>query len=270
MTGSQSFKLIQLSDLHLPADPVEGYRGLDVDSRLQRVLQHISLHHPDCDALLLSGDLVHHGGEAAYQRLLKYLEPLSIPCYWIPGNHDDQTLMRQLQPQQPATVDLNGWRMVLCDSCSEPDGRGGGALADAELRRIESELYRAQRERCPLVLAVHHNPVPLGSDWQDAIMLSNAERLWALFDEVTKPQAILCGHVHQAWDLKQNAVQVLCCPATSVQFVPGQPRLMLETEGKAAWPGYRWLVLPPIAELDQGKPYERVLNTGIERVPLQE
>ena len=76
-------------------------------------------------------------------------------------------------------------------------------------------------------------------------MLGNAEQFWQLLGRYPVPVTVLFGHVHQVWDVTRQSVRLLSCPSTAVQFVRGQQTLLIETEGAAALPGYRWLRLCP-------------------------
>ncbi len=267
-------KLIQISDLHLQQRPDQRYRDYDVEQQLLAVLRHIQSHHADLDALLLSGDLVHHGHAEGYLRLCGYLDAIGKPWYWIPGNHDELSQMQQILPASPQRVVINGWRLVLLDSCSEPDGCGSGSLAETELRRLAVELDAASAAKQPVLLMLHHNPVPLGSSWQDAIMLGNADALWALLDQYRLSVTLLSGHIHQQYDQRYRGARLLSCPSTAVQFKPQQQQLVLENDPLLASPGYRWLTLSFSttdlfsAAMDQKNVNTAVLETGIERLSL--
>ncbi len=261
-------KLIQLSDLHLPALRQQQYCERDVEQQLLSVLAHIEQHHPDLDGLLLSGDLVHQGHSAAYRRLDGYLSRFDKPWYWIAGNHDSHTAMRRIRPDQPVSLCCNGWRILLLDSTSAADGLGSGSLPDSELQRLQDQLQSAQEAGEALVLVLHHHPVPVQSRWQDQIMLGNAERLWQLLDRYRVPITLLFGHVHQVWEMNREHVRLLSCPSTAVQYVRGQMGLQIETEGDAALPGYRWLILEPAAALDQTNLNKCWPRSAVERVRL--
>lgn len=271
---NRSCKLIQLSDLHLQQSPNQRYRGYDVERHLQQVLAHIQQHHADLDGLLLSGDLVHHGYADGYRRLVDYLDRLGKPWDWIAGNHDSLDQMRSIRPASTPNIVINGCRLVLLDSCSAPDGRGSGSLAESELQRLAGQLEAAEQTGQAVLVLLHHNPVPLGSRWQDAIMLANADALWELLDPYQMPITLLFGHIHQQYDQYYRGVRLLSCPSTAVQFKAQQPQLMLETEPQLAAPGYRWLSLPLMGadgrctEVDQQNRDPDLLKTGIERVGL--
>jgi Icc protein len=256
-------KLIQLSDLHLPALRELRYRDRDVERQFLHILEHIHRQHPDLDALLLTGDLVQHGHADAYQRLAGYLENFGKPWYWIAGNHDSLAEMQRIRPTPATALIANGWRILMLDSNAEADGKGSGSLADTELARLEHQLQRALQTGESLLLVLHHNPLPVQSLWQDRIMLGNAERLWQLLGRYRVPVTVLFGHVHQVWDLTQQSVRLLSCPSTAVQFARGQEQLLVETQGAEAQPGYRWLTLSPAGSTQTQDPPPGLLSSGL-------
>ncbi|WP_421861781.1 metallophosphoesterase [Motiliproteus sp.] len=265
-------QLVQLSDLHLPEQRALGYRGLDVDRQFQQILADLEVRFPQLDALLLSGDLVHHGSESGYRRLLDYLQDFGVPWYWIPGNHDDARMMARLSPQQPKVLSWNGWRLVLLDSSAEPDGRGSGSLPISELQLLSQQLQLALEQQQRLLVVLHHNPVSVDSPWQDQIMLGNAEALWrtlAPADAAGMPVMLLFGHIHQGRGFAHGIHRLYSCPATSVQFAAGTEQMQLVDGGPLAAPGYRWLELRPFdSGEDRRDPVESWLRSGIVRLDL--
>ena len=247
------YRIIQISDLHLPAVAGASYRGIDVEAQLQRVLAVIASRGAS-DHLLLTGDNIHGGDEAAYVRLMAVLDRVGIPWSWIPGNHDDGALMARVRPLPTQRCQPPGWQCLLLDSTATPDGKGAGSLSQHSL----AQLAAAVASRIPALVVMHHNPLPTHSRWQDAIMLQNRDSFWALVGDLAPGSVVLYGHLHQVWDMTWRGVRVLSCPSTAVQFKPSLDHLALETHGAAALPGFRWLELWPDGRL----------RCGIERVDL--
>ena len=61
-------KIIALTDLHVTRAG-EDIIGLDTAARLSQTLAHAIAHHPDATAIILMGDLTHHGTAEEYRRL---------------------------------------------------------------------------------------------------------------------------------------------------------------------------------------------------------
>ncbi|WP_188859186.1 phosphodiesterase [Marinobacterium nitratireducens] len=247
--------LVQISDCHLPAEAGGLFRGTDPQRRLQAVVADIRMRFPDVDCLLLTGDLTHHGGADAYHRLLETVEGLAPDCYWLPGNHDRCEVMRDVAtgPLQQKCIDLVRWRLLMLDSTAQPDGRGGGSLAQSELNWLEASLAAAGER--PVLIALHHNPVAVGSAWQDEIMLGNAADFWRIVDAYPQVRGVIFGHVHQAHALQRGEVSLFSAPSTAVQFQAHQAEFALEPDPQLARPGYRLYRLQ-----DDGRLKSRVIR----------
>ncbi|WP_432471846.1 phosphodiesterase [Amphritea sp. HPY] len=241
---SAALTLVQITDCHLQNNPRHLYRNYDVESALSRLLTDILSSITDLDALLWTGDLVHHGGSDGYRRLQQRIAQLALPSYWIPGNHDDAELMQQIGGSlNQRSFCSDYWVVILLDSSAMPDGKGSGSLAESELRFLRQELEQYPDKHCLVVL--HHNPLPVNSRWQDRIMLANALPFWDVVTSYPQVKAVLCGHVHQEWGLEHQGVQVLTTPASSVQFKKCSDDMLLEDKPELQGPAYRVLQLHP-------------------------
>ncbi len=72
----------------------------------------------------------------------------------------------------------------------------------------------------PVLVCLHHHPVPIGSDWLDQIGLANAADFFRIIDASREVRAIVWGHVHQAFDGLRRGVRLLATPSTCAQFLP--------------------------------------------------
>lgn len=231
--------VLQISDCHLPPEAGGLFRGIDPERQLHAIADDIRMRFPDADCLLLTGDLTHHGGADAYRRLLDAVGGLAPACHWLPGNHDVSEVMAEVARDglQQKLVDLVRWRLLLLDSTALPDGRGGGSLDTAELTWLEESLATAGER--PVLIALHHNPVAVDSDWQDTIMLGNPEAFWQVVDRYPQVRGVIFGHVHQAHALQRGEVALFAAPSTAVQFQARQADFRVEPDPQLAQPGYR-------------------------------
>lgn len=257
-TGSVH-RLIQFTDPHIGGRQDYQLLGLDTGLTLDEVLRAIGREQPQAEMLVATGDISANGGEAAYRRFLQKMQSVSVPWYWLPGNHDDAARMRQLAPARSVeTVALGGWRLLLLDTSLENQICGG--LGEAQLRRLQ-QLLHEQRQH-PLMILMHHQPVPVGSDWIDGHMLRGGrERFLQLVGDAPQVKAIMWGHVHQQFDSRLErprlgSLGLHATPSTSVQFTPGSGPFSVDEE----LPGYRWFELR-----DDGS-----YATGVRRVEVSE
>jgi Icc protein len=234
-----AIRLAQITDTHLFADPAETYDGCDTAATLNAVIAHVVRTVGVPDALLLTGDTVEDAVPAAYTRLAQLLDAAPGRIFCLPGNHDDPLLLRAAFPggrrSMPKVVDAGPWRIVLLDSWQE--GKSGGRLAAAELGLLDSALREARQK--PALVLVHHQPVPVGSSWMDAMGMENGADLVAVIDRHPGVRAVVWGHIHQEFALLRNGVQWLGTPSTCVQFPPGATEYRITGEA----PGYRVMVL---------------------------
>lgn len=230
LAEQSSHYLLQISDCHLMPDPARLFRGVDSDASLGSVAGDALNRGIMYEHLVLTGDLVHHGGADAYRRLLEIVSPLPGRCHWIPGNHDEHSAMREAAqlPLGRERIECGNWRILLLDSTDNPDGRGGGSLGVDQLSWLEEEL--AQSVDRFVLIALHHNPVSTDSLWQDRIKLGNAADFAALVADRPHVRGIICGHLHQHQTLDLGGVPVWSAPSTVIQFKPGQPDFMLEDD----------------------------------------
>lgn len=196
-------KLIVMTDLHIVG---EGERIIDLDplARFGEALDHALARHPDAEALILMGDLTHHGSPAQYARLAGTLSGLPLPFIPMLGNHDRREAFLGAFPDAPRTasghvqavLDLPHHRIVTLDTLDGPPypaGHHAGRLCDFRLAWLEEVLTGADG-RLPLVFS-HHPAYPVGIPGMDAIPLAEGEGLLTLL--ARHGAHLFCGHVHR-------------------------------------------------------------------------
>ncbi|MFT3906101.1 MAG: phosphodiesterase [Steroidobacteraceae bacterium] len=231
-------RLLQFSDPHLFSRPDRSLRGINTLASLQRVLAHARARHWDCDAVLVTGDLV-HDDPAAYGTFRTLFGALGKPVYCIPGNHDDPLALRAALSKAPfqceGHVDLGAWRIVLVDSCVP--GQAHGRISPEGLAALENSLASAGNR--PVMICVHHHPVGMDSRWLDQVGLHNCDEFFAITDRHACVRTILWGHVHQPFDSRRKGVRLLAVPSTCAQFLPRSDEFAVDPRP----PAYRQLTL---------------------------
>ncbi len=243
-----SLRLLQLSDCHLQSDPTDGYRGIDPELNLQRILRTAREWQPE--ALVLSGDLADHATTNTYQRLNDYIAELKLPVMAFPGNHDDFSLMQTALTDSAFTWlnpwVIDGWQLVWLDSnlAERPEGELDASKL-AVLDNIDPEL--------PTLLFLHHQPVEVGTPWIDRFKLTNPQLLWQWLSTHTHQiQAIAWGHIHHGWVgekmINDRPIQLLGAPSTSACAMPGCIEFELDLRG----PRMRWFNLLDSGQIQTG------------------
>lgn len=242
----EPFRLLQISDCHLSQDPATLYRGKSADAGLESLLPGIAAWRPHL--VLATGDLSEDASAASYQRLGYFFRRLAVPVLALPGNHDDDLLMQQHFPHGPwdgpLVIQAGVWQLILLKSTLA--GRIDGAITQADIQSVCLTLGSMPKKL--VLLALHHQPVPVGATWIDRYMLQNPGALLDLVEEHEQVVGVLWGHVHQAFETRLAATRLLACPSTAANSKPATEKF----EHDPAGPACRWLQLHPQGQIETG------------------
>jgi len=214
---------LQISDTHLFEDPSTRLWGVSPEQELDRLMDCLAALAPDPDLVLVTGDCSADGSKASYDRLEEKLGRLRAPVYYLPGNHDDAALMAQMlmgrsldKEKLCFTFDALGWRFIMLDSSVR--GEDAGCIGNAQREWLRTTLLGTGQT--PAVVAVHHNPMPVGSEWLDTMTISDGAALLAILDTAPQVKAVLFGHVHQEFETYRDGTLYAGVPSTFFQFKP--------------------------------------------------
>ena len=232
--------VLQISDTHLHAAADSRMRGVTTYATFLAVLEKAQRDPRwPVDAILATGDIVQDESRAGYERFRSALEPLGVPVYCIPGNHDDPALMGEIL--MSGSFQLGGelrhgaWSVVLLSTFLA--GEDAGGLGPARLSGLKQALHAHAGQH--ILVAMHHHPLPMGSAWLDGVALRDAQAFWKVIDAHSDVRAVVCGHVHQASDRTRNRVRFMSTPSTCAQFLPSSEFFALDERP----PGMRWIEL---------------------------
>lgn len=239
------FRVLQITDPHLMADPEGVLLGMNTRESLEAVIDLARQAEASApDLVIASGDISQDGSESAYRLFQAKMAAFDCPVVWFPGNHDDAAVMRRViagtGADQRRLVE-KGWQLVFLDS-SVP-GEVHGELSATELAFLRNCLD--EHPELPTLIAFHHHPVDVGCRWMSAIGLANSDELLALIEGRQQVKGLLWGHIHQAWDHDRDGLRLMATPSTCIQFAPGSRDFSLDDQA----PGYRWLELFPDGQL---------------------
>lgn len=234
--------ILQLTDLHLVAEPGRPLLGIDTAASFEAALGQ-ALRHAPPDLVLLTGDLAHEPQRDVYLRLIETVERhLGRHWLWTPGNHDLSTPMREalahlgIDATQKRAARRGRWLVLMLDT--HTDNHVAGRLAETELAWLRQSLDETDADW--VLLAGHHPLQPVGTAWLDTDRVENAPALFELFETHPKVRLYVCGHVHQRAEDETHRVPLLTTPSTCFQFRAGSSSFTLDTE---AAPGWRWIRL---------------------------
>jgi Icc protein len=240
-----------LTDTHIFADPNETFGGASTLKTLQAVIRQARDRHWPADAVVVTGDLVNDPDPGAYRILRQCLRELTVPVYCIPGNHDDPGMMDLALTgdniQRVDAVGIGPWRLVFVNTCDP--GNPSGHITDPGLDTLEASLLVSGDQ--PVLVFLHHHPVPIGSSWMDKMMLENPQDFFHILDRCPNVKGVFWGHIHQEFHTVRHGARLFGAPSTCIQFQPGADSYLPSPLG----PGYRWLELHPDGNFETGVSY---------------
>ena len=197
-------KLIVFTHTHIK-EPGETIIGLDPSERFSQALDQALDRHPDARAIVIMGDLTHHGRPAQYARLAELLADVPVPVIPMIGNHDRRDAFLAAFPDAPqcadgfvqSILDLPHHRIITLDTLDGPPypaGHHSGRLCPARMDWL-AEALRSAGGRMPLVFA-HHPPQMVGIPGMDAIPLADGAEVINLLRSHPDTH-LFCGHVHR-------------------------------------------------------------------------
>jgi 3',5'-cyclic-AMP phosphodiesterase len=230
--------LAQLTDLHIREPGRLAYGRLDTAPYLRAAVQALNALPQPPHAVVLTGDLTDFGRAAEYEHLVGLLEPLSMPLYLLPGNHDERAQLRRsfLQHgylgdgefvQYNVCLGEHGLRLLTLDTV-EP-GASHGRLCQKRLQWLDDTL--AQHRGEPVVIAMHHPPFETLIGHMDRIgLLEGADALAEILAAHPNVERVICGHLHRTIYTRLGGAVVSTAPSPAHQVC-----LDLAPDAASAW-----------------------------------
>ncbi len=252
-------RIIQISDLHLFADPKQKLLGLNTADSLRAVVDLVKQTPKPIHLILLTGDLSQDNSPASYQHIIDQFKDFACPIYWTSGNHDAPDIIptvfnRSVNFKEDKAIICGDWQFILLNSHYSKHVEG--LLGRTELSRLDR--YLTQNPDHHTMVFLHHPPVEINCEWLDPLMLKNANDLFDVVDQYTNVRGIFCGHIHQEFETQRQGVPIMSVPSTCIQFLPESECFAIDEKA----PGYRWFDLLPNGSFKTG--VERVKNFNLD------
>ncbi len=238
LDSSGDLRVIQVTDSHIFSDEDGALLGLNTRHSFAKVVEHIKAKQFPADFFLATGDLSQDASLNSYHYLKQELSQFGVPCFWVPGNHDDPQLMSDvliganLSFQRQISTPF--WHIILLDT-SVPN-KVHGEIKESDFVLIEQAIEKFPNKH--LLIVMHHQPFNVGSEWLDNLGIKNADKLFAAVKKHGQKVSFVWGHVHQDFVGTSQNVQLIATPSTCVQFKPGSKNFAAGDER----PGYRELI----------------------------
>jgi 3',5'-cyclic AMP phosphodiesterase CpdA len=236
--------LVQLTDLHIREPGRLAYGRIDTAPYLTQAVQSVLALRQPPDAVVLTGDLTDFGRPDEYAYLARLIEPLTMPVYLMPGNHDDRDQMRRSFPSHTYlgtegfiqyTVKIGDLRLIALDTVVH--GKPEGRLCAERLAWLADALEKHRNE--PVVVALHHPPFETLIGHMDQIgLLEGSSELEALIARYPNVERLISGHLHRNIDVRFGGSIAMTCPGIAHQVA-----LDLDPGADSAWmlepPGFK-------------------------------
>jgi Icc protein len=217
-------RFVQISDSHIGFDKPA---NTDVTATLRAAIAKIKAEPDQPSFVLHTGDLTHLSKPAEFDTLQQVLSELSLPIFYVPGEHDvledegKSYLQRFGKGTQGAgwhSFDQNGVHFIGLVNVVNLRAGGLGALGDEQLEWLEKDVKRL-KSSTPIVVFAH---IPLWSvypawGWgteDSARALSYLKRFGSV--------SVLNGHIHQVMQKVEGNVTFHTAMSTAFpQPAPG-------------------------------------------------
>jgi 3',5'-cyclic AMP phosphodiesterase CpdA len=216
--------LIQISDTHILPPGKVLYGEIDTALHLQETVQNINRMRPTPDAVIFTGDLVEKGDKASYENFIELIEPLTMPAWVIPGNHDNPQSMRKIfagtgyfpvaEPGHQYAIEDFPFRILALNSHS--DGTELPEFNEQKLTWLQDQLGRSKK---PVLIAIHHPPMTTGIELIDMGGSDWFQGIKSVLAEHSQVKLVICGHCHIDLCGRIGQVPVYMAPANSHQLI---------------------------------------------------
>ncbi len=197
---------------------------VDTCERLRQAIARVNVLRPAPDVVLVTGDLVNDGTPEQYAFVRDTLSMLTVPCYVIPGNHDDRENMRRAFADEgylDSASDylhyvIDGYPLRLIALDTVIPGQDQGEFCARRLTWLEERLSEAPER--PTLIFMHHPPFATGMPTFDMIGLRGAPEMAALIARFSQIEGVICGHVHRSLHTKWCGTMACTTASTSFQY----------------------------------------------------
>jgi 3',5'-cyclic-AMP phosphodiesterase len=215
--------LCQISDLHIKPARRLAYGVVDTAGLLERCVEHIGRLPQAPDAVLATGDLVDLGRPEEYGLLRELLQPLRMPLFLLPGNHDERAALRAAFPEHRYLTEWEPFvqyviedfplRLVGLDTVIP--GRGNGELCGERLAWLDRRL--STKPGKPTLVAMHHPPFDSGIGHMDRVGLTGTGALTTVIKKHRQVERVVAGHVHRSISVRFAGTVASTCPSPAHQ-----------------------------------------------------
>jgi len=215
--------IAQITDMHVRPRGKIAYERVDTNAMLETAVAAIEALPRKPDLVIATGDLTDCGLAAEYEMLRDILEPLSMPVYLVPGNHDRRTelfaefgsdgYLKNDDGFLHYVVEGHDVRLIGLDTVVAGSGHGG--MCAARLAWLEGKL--GQDRKRPTMIFMHHPPFGTGLADMDRINCRNGASMAAVLRRFDNIERVVCGHHHRPITVRWGGTIGSVAPSTAHQ-----------------------------------------------------
>lgn len=198
-----TFRVAQITDIHLTAEPGSKLYGVDTALSLQNIVTQIHKLDKKPELIIATGDVAEDGAIKTYQRFCELLEEVKIPVYLLPGNHDDlsnmETVFNNPEFNCVGATAIRDWGFIFVNS--KVSYQSHGFVDATALIALEQNIIKMEGQS--ILVAMHHTPSRVCPSF--GCQLENATEFTALLNKHSNVKGVIAGHTHMAFE--QNAGQ---------------------------------------------------------------
>ena len=146
----------------------------------------------DIDFVVCAGDLTMFGRGLRY--ILKKFNDLGKKFYIIPGNHESDSMFKEVIADYPNCINFNKKAIKKDNYVFLGYGGGGFAAEDSEFRKISRDWYSKYQDE-KVILVTHGPPFGTKIDLLEKRQVGNHD--YRKFIERIKAKLMICGHIHE-------------------------------------------------------------------------
>ena len=235
--------LVQITDTHVVERGTLLYGQADTARHLAETVSEINAMRPLPDGVLITGDLVEHPGPTTYSHFRDLIEPLRMPVFLMPGNHDNPEIMQSyfrdtpMFPAEPPhfqyVIEDFPFRVLMLNS--HFDNSELPHFGPRRLQWLEAVLAESDR---PALVAIHHPPMKTGIGFIDMVGPDWYRGLGEVLAQHPQVFKIICGHGHL--DLQGRLGTV------PVQMVGSIAHQLIACRGEDIAPSFDNVRVPPM------------------------
>ncbi len=242
---------IHITDTHISPDPRYNAAGVSHTPLFgaKALVKRLNELPFKADFVLHTGDVCYDPDPLAYEAARAIFAELKIPIYYLNGNHDDkEALQRVLVGREPLPrfdqeFEVNGVQIVCIDS-QHTSAEVIGQVTAEQLQRLAAIAEAADPR--PLIVATHHNVLPVGIPWLDEHMgmVNGVDFHRALLPAAHRLRGVFHGHVHQATQTYRDGIVYTSGLSSwyQLQALPGQRETV---DDRTALPGFNVVTVTP-------------------------